>query len=167
MKGEAKRDYPASINYQSPWYKEYSIVEDHFARINTAMTRGKPVVRIGVVHPIESFWLLFGPSSQMEVKGEQLDKHFQDITRWLLYGSADFNYINEATLPDVFGGCENGLQVGQMKYDVVIVPDCITLRRSTLDILEKFHKNGGKVVFAGGRCRDGNGGNKCNSTPNR
>ena len=23
MEGEAKRDYPASINYQSPWYKEY------------------------------------------------------------------------------------------------------------------------------------------------
>lgn len=23
MAGEAKRDYPASINYQSPWYKEY------------------------------------------------------------------------------------------------------------------------------------------------
>lgn len=149
MKGEAKRDYPASINYQSPWYKEYSIVEDHFARVNTAMTRGKPIVKIGVVHPIESFWLLFGPSSQMEIKGEQLDKHFQDITRWLLYGSADFNFINEATLPKVFGGCENGLKVGQMKYDVVIVPDCITLRKSTLDILENFQKNGGKVVFAG------------------
>lgn len=29
MKGEAKRDYPASINYQSPWYKEYKTVEDH------------------------------------------------------------------------------------------------------------------------------------------
>ncbi len=23
MEGEAKRDYPASIGYQSPWYKEY------------------------------------------------------------------------------------------------------------------------------------------------
>ena len=25
MAGEAKRDYPASINYQSPWYKEYKL----------------------------------------------------------------------------------------------------------------------------------------------
>ena len=31
MQGEAKRDYPASISYQSPWYKEWSVVEDHFA----------------------------------------------------------------------------------------------------------------------------------------
>ena len=30
MEGEAKRDYPASIHYQSPWYKEYKIIEDYF-----------------------------------------------------------------------------------------------------------------------------------------
>jgi hypothetical protein len=42
MRGEAKRDYPASIGYQSAWYKEYSLVEDYFSRINVAMTRGKP-----------------------------------------------------------------------------------------------------------------------------
>ena len=35
MEGCAKRDYPASINLQSPWYKEYSYLEEHYARINT------------------------------------------------------------------------------------------------------------------------------------
>ena len=38
MAGEAKRDYPASIGSQSPWYREYSYLEDHFARVTTAMT---------------------------------------------------------------------------------------------------------------------------------
>jgi hypothetical protein len=52
MEGEAKRDYPASIGYQSPWYQEYSYIEDHFARLNTAMTRGKPKVAVGIIHPI-------------------------------------------------------------------------------------------------------------------
>lgn len=60
MKGEAKRDYPASIGYQSPWWKDYAYVEDHFARVCTALTRGKPVVRVGVIHPIESYWLHWG-----------------------------------------------------------------------------------------------------------
>lgn len=27
MAGEAKRDYPASINYQSPWFREYPLIE--------------------------------------------------------------------------------------------------------------------------------------------
>ena len=48
MKGEAKRDYPQSIFYQSPWYRQYPLIEDHFARVNLAMSQGKPVCRIGV-----------------------------------------------------------------------------------------------------------------------
>ncbi len=64
MNGEAKRDYPASMNYQSPWYDRYSYVEDYFSRLNTALTRGKPLVSVGVVHPVESYWLHWGPGSK-------------------------------------------------------------------------------------------------------
>jgi hypothetical protein len=64
MKGSAKRDYPASINYQVPWYKEYGYVEDHFARLNTVQKSGKPKVRVGVIHPIESHWLIYGPKDK-------------------------------------------------------------------------------------------------------
>ena len=71
MKGEAKRDYPASIFYQSPWYKEYPMIENHYARLNTAMTRGQCSVRVGVIHPIESFWLLWGPKQQTAAQREQ------------------------------------------------------------------------------------------------
>ena len=52
MAGEAKRDYPASISYQSPWYKEYPLVENYFARVNTALTRGVPHVKLAVIHPV-------------------------------------------------------------------------------------------------------------------
>jgi hypothetical protein len=55
MAGEAKRDYPASIRYQSLWFKEYSYIEDYFSRINIVLTRGRPVTRVGVIHPVESY----------------------------------------------------------------------------------------------------------------
>lgn len=54
MKGEAKRDYPACIGYQSPWYSEYATVQTHFARVNSALTRGPPVTRVAVIDPIGS-----------------------------------------------------------------------------------------------------------------
>ena len=149
MAGEAKRDYPASINYQSPWWKEYRYIEDHFARVNTALTRGKPVVRVGVVHPIESYWLHWGPSEQTALERDQLDQLFQDVTRWLLQGSMDFDFISESLLP---GQCAKGgapLRVGEMAYDVVVVPGCQTLRSSTLERLEAFRDAGGRLVFLG------------------
>ena len=149
MEGEAKRDYPASISYQSPWYREYSYIEDHFARVNTAMTRGKPVVKVGVIHPIESFWLHWGPADQTATIRETMDKNFADVTEWLLSGSIDFDFICESTLP---AQCESGtapLPVGKMRYDAVVVPACETLRSTTLARLEAFRAAGGKLIFMG------------------
>ncbi len=149
MGGEAKRDYPASIHYQSPWYTKYRVIEDHFARVNTAMTRGRPVVNVAVVHPIESFWLHWGPNDKTALLRETLDERFQNVTQWLLDGSIDFDYISESLLPTL---CKTGsapLQVGEMAYDAVVVPACETLRATTLDRLEAFRKAGGRLIFMG------------------
>ncbi len=149
MEGEAKRDYPASIGYQSPWYTEYPMVEDHFARLNTVLTRGKAQVRLGVIHPVESYWLHWGPSEATALVRDEMDEHFQSLAQWLLYGLIDFDYISESLLPQQ---CEAGnapLSVGEMAYDVVLVPDCQTLRATTVDRLESFVAAGGWLVFAG------------------
>ena len=149
MAGEAKRDYPASISYQSPWYKEYPLLEDHFARVNTAMTRGKPIVKVGVIHPIESYWLHFAANDNSGLIKDSMDNRFRNIIAWLLEGNIDFDFISESMLPDL---CENGgapLKVGEMAYDAVIVPYCETLRSTTLERLEDFRKDGGKLIFLG------------------
>ena len=41
------------------------------------------------------------------------------------------------------------IQVGEMNYSVIIVPGCETLRKTTVDILNKFTDAGGKVIFMG------------------
>ncbi len=149
MKGEAKRDYPASIGHQSAWYKEYSFVEDHFARVNTLMTRGTPDVKIGVIHPIESYWMHYGPTDKTGVKREELDERFKQLTEWMLYGTLDFDFISESLLKEQFNGTDGGFNVGKMKYDVVVVPGCETLRATTLKALADFTDKGGKVIFMG------------------
>lgn len=148
MKGEAKRDYPATIGYQSPWYQEYSYIEDHYARVNTALTRGKPIVKIGVIHPVESYWIAAGPISQTNVQVHSLENNFQNITEWLIKGHLDFDFICESTLPELTD--ENAPRnVGQMTYDAIVVPGCLTLRNSTLAYLSRFRENGGRVIFMG------------------
>lgn len=149
MKGEAKRDYPASIHYQSPWYKKYNLIEDHFARVNTALTRGKPVVKVGVIHPVESYWLHWGPNDKSALFRESLDERFLNVTRWLLEGSVDFDFISESLLPSL---CQEGsapLKVGKMEYDAIVVPGCETLRKATVERLQQFRENGGKLIFMG------------------
>ena len=149
MKGEAKRDYPASINYQSPWWDQYSLVEDHFARLNTALTRGKADVRVAVVHPIESYWLHWGPSDQTAAARDQMESQFKTLTETLLLGNIDFDFLNEAELPIL---CEKGgapLRVGEMAYDAVIVPPLTTVRSTTLERLDAFLRAGGALICLG------------------
>ena len=151
MKGEAKRDYPASIGYQSPWYKRYSVVEDYFARVNAMLTQGRPVVRIGVIHPVESYWLAYGPASQTGAERAHREKQFDEICRTLLFGLTDFDFIAESLLPKQCDPeqIENRFPVGQMEYEVVVIPGMRTIRETTLIRLEKFVESGGVVLFAG------------------
>lgn len=148
MKGEAKRDYPAAIGYQSPWYKEYPYIEDHFARLNTALTRGTPIVRIGVIHPVESSWLLSGPTSQNAAKLDSLESNFQNMTNWLLESQLDFDFIAESLIPELKKP-EDPAAIGCMRYGAVVIPGCLTLRQTTIDWLDAFRRNGGKVIFLG------------------
>ena len=149
MKGEAKRDYPASIHYHSPWYREYPAIEDHFARVNTALTRGKPVVKVGVIHPVESFWLHWGPNDKSAILRESLNDRFMSVTEWLLNGSIDFDFISESLLPSQCAKGSAPLKVGEMEYDVVIVPGCETLRSSTYRLLNEFADANGKLIIMG------------------
>lgn len=149
MGGEAKRDWPAAIGWQSPWWREYPHLEDYFARVNTLLTRGKPVTRVAVVHPIESFWLLFGPNDQTLTRREQMDEQFENLAQWLLYGGIDYDYLSESMLPGLCGAGGFPLQVGQCAYDAVIVPPLITMRKSTVQRLLAFRQAGGKLICLG------------------
>lgn len=149
MKGAAKRDYPASINYQSPWFREYSYIEDHFARLNTVLTRGKPLVNVGVIHPIESYWLRFGPEGATGALRDELDEKFDNIVKWLLFDNIDFDFVCESSLPELGSVSDGKFSVGKMSYSTIVVPACETLRGTTVKMLSDFIANGGNVIFAG------------------
>ena len=150
MKGSAKRDYPASISYQSSWHKEYPYIENHFARVNTALTRGNPSVKVAVLHPIESYWLHYGPQENTAAYRAELQHNFDRVTEWLLFGTIDFDYISEGLLPSQNPHAHDGLlSVGAMEYAAVVVPGMETIRETTLHALEEFAASGGKIIFMG------------------
>ena len=147
MCGEGKRDYPPSIFYQAPWYKKFKSVEDHFSRLNTALTRGKAINEVAVIHPIESYFLHISADNTSRTARETLDKRFLSLTDWLLFGGCDFDFVSEALLPSQRG--EDPLAVGKCRYKTILVPGLQTMRRTTLDYLTAFRAAGGKVFFLG------------------
>lgn len=149
MKGCAKRDYPASFNYQAPWYKEFKYLEDHYARLNAVFSRAKDICDVAVIHPIESIMLSV---TTLEKSAEDIkiqEEKIQELMENLLYSNIDFDFLNEATIPSPNITCSSELKIGEMSYSVVLVPFVKTLRKTTVDMLERFEQMGGKVIFTG------------------
>jgi len=164
MLGQAKRDYPASIFYHSPWYRQYKYLEDYYSRLNAVLSEGKAVCDIAVVHPVESYyplvneqWLALDDRNAHNqtvdyVRGK--DSYYETLAKDLIENHYEFDFIDEQVMDDikanVISGDKAKLNVGQMNYSVVIVPDLITMRSSTLTLLSDFANKGGKVIVLGG-----------------
>ncbi len=158
MEGEAKRDYPASMLHQSPWYKDYPLVEDYFARFGVLM-QGKAQCDVLVVNPIESVWALIHmgwahwivPDDPEVIK---LEDAYQKLFGMLTGSHIDFDYGDEEMMSRMAAveTDEAGLpvlRVGHMRYRTVVVGGALTLRPSTMALLSRFHAAGGSVIFAG------------------
>ena len=154
MLGEAKRDYPAAIFYQSPWWQYYSKVEDYFARIHVIMTRGEEVRDLLVIHPIESMWAMFRGEPRKEASLAEFDQTFNDVSNALLSAQMDYDFGDEELLSRHAAVVRQKdappvLKVGRARYKAVLVPPMKTIRSTTLNLLRQFAEAGGVVVFAG------------------
>jgi len=153
MEGQAKRDYPAAIFYQSPWWEIYSKVENYFARINAVMTRGNEVRDVLVIHPVESMWLLCKKDWMQDPNVHKYDTMLSSLRDSLLDENIDFDYGDEEIIAH-HGRISRknsypAFCVRKAAYKAVIVPPLTTIRSTTLELLKKFKSAGGSVVFAG------------------
>ena len=159
MEGESKRDYPASILHQSPWYKDYAKVEDYFARFGLVMTEGQPDCDVLVLNPIESVWCQAYAGWAHWISNASPDvapyeQRYAQLFHFLTDRQIDFDYGEEemmARLGDIVTD-EHGqpiLKVGNAAYRTVVVSNMLTIRPSTLTLLRRFMDQGGKVIFAG------------------
>ncbi|MBO3803529.1 MAG: hypothetical protein JTT11_06610 [Candidatus Brockarchaeota archaeon] len=145
LRGCRKRDYPPSINYQQPWWKHYKLVSDYFARLSYMLTRGRFYSDILVIHPIQSAWSAYSPRDTS--KAEEIDRRFAYVSESLCRIHRDYDFGDEKVMAK-HAKVEGGrIIVGNMSYGLVIVPPCITIQASTLDLLERFHEAGGKLLF--------------------
>lgn len=139
MKGEGKRDYPASIGIQANWYKKFPLIEDHFARVNACLTRGEEIVNVAVIHPIESAWIATKEESSA------LTKSLINLSETLYKSGVNFDFIDESTLPDLRSE-QNPFAVGKSKYRAIVIPRLTSLRKTTAEFLQSFVFSGGKLA---------------------
>jgi len=155
MAGARKRDYPPTISYQQPYWKYNKVIEDYFARINFITNQGRFHADILVIHPIESAWCLYNPANTRPV--DRLNGEFVRLLKVLSGRHYDFDLGDESLISryaKVRTGSSVGkptstpplFKVGRMGYRLVIIPPVISLRKTTIELLNSFLDKGGRVI---------------------
>lgn len=162
MAGCRKRDYPQSIYYQQPWWGLNSTLDIPLARLCYAMAQGKYCAKVLVIHPMESVrakfiqpcdnnapvWDRAGTNKRYKAYEDGLNQ----VTDNLLANNIGFDYASEQIMAEDGSAGKGTISVGQSTYSIVVIPSSCTLRMSTVQMLEKFQKTGGLLLFAGNEC---------------
>ena len=167
MSGCRKRDYPPNLFYQQPWWPVNRVLDDRLSRLCEHTAQGRYVAEALVLHPQESVWLdwrtaadVSDPAAEAASDHEptatgvrdallRRDAGFKALLNGLLGGQIGFDLGDETILADDAAVDGITLRVGQMRYNVVVVPAMATIRGTTLDLLERFAANGGTLLRAG------------------
>jgi hypothetical protein len=142
--GVGKRDWSPRHSWHQPWWPWNGLTEDYFGRLSYALTQGRRVADVLVIHPIASAWLTYRPQGTHEA--EKFDHALADLVLALFQMQRDFHFGDEMLMEQHARVEGSTFWIGQMPYRTVIVPPALTLSRNTIRLLEEFARNGGVVI---------------------
>ncbi|MCU6710935.1 glycosyl hydrolase [Paenibacillus sp. J5C_2022] len=147
LRGLRKRDYPPSISYQQPWWKDFKRFTHYSHGLQQWLHKGGEVSDILVLHPLTSAWCL-----EQREQGDalwELDRRFGEISELLLQMNINYDYGDELLL-ERYGSLERDrLKLGRMSYKAVVLPSLLSIEESTFAMLQQFKAAGGMIISVG------------------
>lgn len=148
LKGQRKRDYPPTFSEHQPYWAFNKIYEDYAARMCYAMSVGQYAASIGVVNPIETAYLELDMSSTNKWDA-QIDRLTTDFLNQMQTTHRDYDLIDEQIAGEIAKSTKTGIQVGEMTYKLIILPNMKTIRNTTVRLLTDYTQKGGIVFYLG------------------
>jgi hypothetical protein len=161
IRGQRKLDHPPIIGWQNPYWKFAKKHLDATSRTGWLLEKGQRTCDVLMLHASASMQASYRQlRDRIEYKEEsyifdadmlfeQIEKHFNLLAVDLLDAQIDFEYGDEE-LMDWHGDVRDGrLVIGDVDYGLVIIPPSYNIRRTTLDLLQRFSDQGGRIVMIG------------------
>ena len=145
LRGIRKRDYPATLFKQQPWWGDYRTFNDMVSRIGMLIAEGAINHEILVLHAADSAWANFDiRSPQYSIN---LVNNMVDVQKRLEHAQLQY-HLGDATIMKRHAKVKDGkINIGTQSYSVVIVPPMDCLNDNTFEILKEFKAQGGFVIF--------------------
>ncbi len=150
LEGARKKDHPQSFSYHEPWWKNYKVQGDYFARLSLALSSGKQINNILIIEPTSTAWMYYSDITQNN-KFSALGPEFQEFVVNLEKNQVEYDLASENIVKDIGEINGNGFVVGERSYDIIVIPPGLeNLDKPTFELIKTYLKNGGKVISFNG-----------------
>ena len=144
LEGPRKRDWPPSMFYQYPWWQYYGDFSNYMSRLSHLLSGGKHIAKVAVLWPMNAMFATYTPQTH-NVLGDRIERDFNTLTDLLLRLHYDFDYLDEDMLANA-ELVDNTIRIRDESYELLVLPPMAHIKLSTLEHLEKFVAQGGKVL---------------------
>ena len=137
LAGQGKVDHPPVFSPQSNWWSGFRTFNDYFTRLGYIIANTKENYDVLIIHPMRYVYLEYIRESHEKSVQDVEEKFFALLKRMRSYG-IQYQFADE-TILSKYGKIEGDkLRIGNCVYDKIIIPDMLTLSRTTVDILTKY-----------------------------
>lgn len=149
IRGARKHDHPQTFSYHSPWFEQYSKLEDYWTRLSYLLSRGElSQNRFLLIEPTSTTWLYQANAGvENNGKNERIGNEFANLLNVFEAAQLDYDLGSEDIILRVGKVTDSSFCVGAASYETVVLPETVeTLDAQTVRLLAEFTKQGGRVV---------------------
>ena len=147
MAGARKYDYPPSFDYHEPWWNNYRLLADHYARLSLALSAGRQINDILVIEPTTTTWMYDSYVKPAQALNK-IGRAFQSFITALEKRQVEFDLGSENIIKNMGSVKKDRFVVGKCSYKTVVIPPLTeNLDMATFRLLQRFARAGGKLIL--------------------
>src|SRR5206468_12799080 len=122
----------------------YCDFSNYMSRLRHLRSGGKHIAKVAVLWPMNAMFATYTPQMHNTL-GDRIERDFNTLTDLLLRLHHDYDYLDEDMLATAtLEG--NTIRIRDEAYELLVLPPMAHLKLSTLEHLEKFVAQGGRVL---------------------
>ncbi|WP_018627535.1 glycosyl hydrolase [Niabella aurantiaca] len=147
MAGARKYDYPTTFSYQNSWWPYYRSLNEYFARLSYALSRGIQKNDILILEPTSTAWM-YHSRVKSNPRFFETGTLFQSFITRLEKAQAEYDLGSENIIKDHGSVYRDQFRIGNASYKTVVIPPGMeNVNKETYLLLRQFVANGGKLVL--------------------
>ena len=148
LRGYRKRDYPASIFSQLPWFDEVNnYFTEYVGRVGSLLDEGEEDAPLLVIQPLQTAYISYNPINREAISKD--DWLYADTMQRLSAAHILHHYGDEEIIAR-YGSIEGDMfKVGNCRYSAVLLPNITSLTADTYNLLKAFAERGGRIYVLG------------------